>query len=694
MRSSTVFRGGGWMEAKRKPFRNWVPTWDSFPSGSLHLGMGQENVRSFYISEFPDTTKAKDLFGLFGCIGCVVEFSIAPRRNKVGKRFGFARFKDVLDSRLLAVSLDNVIICGRKIHANEPRFERMAPVGRCFVGGKRGLGAGPGKGVERQRDSRVEGFGYRGRHGNRSYADVVVDKVQELPETSRNLLEFFSSVEVRNRLGKAFVGKVLIAGSTFGIQTKLEMEGIFAIKATPLGEWLCLLEESESGVIDSLVEEGELWWKNCFEKISKWEDCDVDSERSMWIRIYGVPIQAWNADFFVMLADSLGKFFCLDEGTVGDSCLAVARMRILVPLDFKLPDSVMVCIDGRDFRLVLREDSGFHNSTGHRSNSSVSDSNPSESEIFSVDIMAESDDEIEEFSSAQVATGSVKEGDRVKQAESAGDLNVEGRVSPGRVVSVPSRRVAAGSPTSSKLDSGSAASICSKVDANGLLSENCSVDSSSFVKESFDRTFINDDFTGSVAREVVGSGEATGNGGINSSCSRNLIDVKGDSGAFDQALSIIKDRRRCRKKRSSMRKLSVCAGSLHNRATRVANFHRGRSLFSKQRATVSHPGLGPSSPKAIKGFSLPLEPVLDLSRGDRVDSSIGGTGESIDIINNNRRQWSMLDREDGTKLWKAMEALGVMNKGKEEQTIQRIHLLENEAMSRKSGKKESKIGFP
>lgn len=33
-------------------------------------------------------------------------------------------FKEVEDARLLAVSLDNVQIVGKKIHANVPRFER------------------------------------------------------------------------------------------------------------------------------------------------------------------------------------------------------------------------------------------------------------------------------------------------------------------------------------------------------------------------------------------------------------------------------------------------------------------------------------------------------------------------------------------------------------------------------------------
>src|SRR3954470_5350777 len=78
-------------------------SWDCFPWGGRSLNLPKDGVKqdvqSFYVSEFPDSHSAKDLFDLFGCVGKVVEVSIAPRRNNVGKRFGFARFVDVESDR-------------------------------------------------------------------------------------------------------------------------------------------------------------------------------------------------------------------------------------------------------------------------------------------------------------------------------------------------------------------------------------------------------------------------------------------------------------------------------------------------------------------------------------------------------------------------------------------------------------------
>lgn len=40
-----------------------------------------------------DRTKLADIFSLFGCIGDILEVVIPPKRNKLGKRFSFPKFR-------------------------------------------------------------------------------------------------------------------------------------------------------------------------------------------------------------------------------------------------------------------------------------------------------------------------------------------------------------------------------------------------------------------------------------------------------------------------------------------------------------------------------------------------------------------------------------------------------------------------
>lgn len=54
----------------------------------------------------------------------VRDLYIPPRRDKVGRRFGFVKFKDVLDLRELEKKLEAVQVGEKRVHLNLARFER------------------------------------------------------------------------------------------------------------------------------------------------------------------------------------------------------------------------------------------------------------------------------------------------------------------------------------------------------------------------------------------------------------------------------------------------------------------------------------------------------------------------------------------------------------------------------------------
>lgn len=86
---------GGWSIVRRKTRLGEAKgRWESFSKvrRSRLSNEYEEKVTTLYISEFPEFSSARELYELFRCVGDVVEVSILPRRNKVGKRFGFTRF--------------------------------------------------------------------------------------------------------------------------------------------------------------------------------------------------------------------------------------------------------------------------------------------------------------------------------------------------------------------------------------------------------------------------------------------------------------------------------------------------------------------------------------------------------------------------------------------------------------------------
>lgn len=95
-----------------------------FPEDRREEVIEDKGISKVYLSEFLERMKATHIVNLFVEHDELSEVVISPKRNKFGKRFGFARLRGVDDCRFLAVKLDNIFNDRNKIYANVLRFER------------------------------------------------------------------------------------------------------------------------------------------------------------------------------------------------------------------------------------------------------------------------------------------------------------------------------------------------------------------------------------------------------------------------------------------------------------------------------------------------------------------------------------------------------------------------------------------
>ncbi|GJW95793.1 RNA-directed DNA polymerase, eukaryota [Tanacetum coccineum] len=79
---------------------------------------------SVYITNFPESVSAKELFHACKQYGHVVDSFIPTKRSKNGKRFGFVRFINVFNEERLVNNLCTVWVDHYKLHANIARFQR------------------------------------------------------------------------------------------------------------------------------------------------------------------------------------------------------------------------------------------------------------------------------------------------------------------------------------------------------------------------------------------------------------------------------------------------------------------------------------------------------------------------------------------------------------------------------------------
>nr|GEX00333.1 putative RNA-directed DNA polymerase, eukaryota, reverse transcriptase zinc-binding domain protein [Tanacetum cinerariifolium] len=87
---------------------------------------------SIFVTNFPDSFSAKDLFHSCKQYGHVVDTFIPSKRSKAWKRFGFVRFINVFNVERLVNNLCTIWVDRFKFHANIARFHRAPLNGNKF----------------------------------------------------------------------------------------------------------------------------------------------------------------------------------------------------------------------------------------------------------------------------------------------------------------------------------------------------------------------------------------------------------------------------------------------------------------------------------------------------------------------------------------------------------------------------------
>ncbi|GJV89966.1 RNA-directed DNA polymerase, eukaryota, reverse transcriptase zinc-binding domain protein [Tanacetum coccineum] len=84
----------------------------------------EKTATSFYVTNFPDSINAKDLWTVCTPFGRLVDAFIANKRSKGGKRFGFICYVGVNDITSFVRSLSNIWIGSFHLYVTTARFQR------------------------------------------------------------------------------------------------------------------------------------------------------------------------------------------------------------------------------------------------------------------------------------------------------------------------------------------------------------------------------------------------------------------------------------------------------------------------------------------------------------------------------------------------------------------------------------------
>ncbi|GKB52428.1 RNA-directed DNA polymerase, eukaryota [Tanacetum coccineum] len=256
--------------------------------------------KSIFVTNFPDSTSAKDLWKLCQDYGNVVDVYIPNRKSKAGKRFAFVRFIKVDNIDRLVGNLCTLWIGRMHLHANVVRFERSST-----------------------QSSRPTFSARPNSFGTSSFATVLKGKVNTPLTTTA-------------------APAMVIDESCVGFQN---------VKLVYLGGlWVMFEMESLKTKKKFMQHVGVASW---FNRLCNAQTDFVPREQIIWVDIEGVPLHAWSRGTFNKIGSKWGEVMELEESK--DDLFTHKRICIMTKQEDNILEKFKIIVQGKNFVIRAKE---------------------------------------------------------------------------------------------------------------------------------------------------------------------------------------------------------------------------------------------------------------------------------------------------------------------------------------------------
>nr|GEX77526.1 RNA-directed DNA polymerase, eukaryota [Tanacetum cinerariifolium] len=264
---------------------------------------------SIYVTNFPESITANELFQSCTVYGHVVDSFIPNKRAKNGKRFGFVRFINVFRVDRLASNLCTVWIKSHKLQANAAKFQR-APINGSSKGGSLNVNS-MGRKMEGKNQSKTNvKVDSLNRGGGVSFAKVVkrdVNKGVGETEPKSGLV-----LEDECLVSKNLVNTLMVRVKEFASLANLKM---------------------------TLANEGFM------------------EKRIAWVEVEGIPLKLWSDKTFRRITFKWGELLDVDDHE--DSCFHSKRLCIHTKFNKSIEEDFKVIYRGAIYWVRAKETMGW-----------------------------------------------------------------------------------------------------------------------------------------------------------------------------------------------------------------------------------------------------------------------------------------------------------------------------------------------
>jgi hypothetical protein len=160
---------------------------------------------------------------------------------------------------------------------------------------------------------------------------------------------------------KAGVVATIASGdSVLALQQRLDEAGFGRVVVKPMGGDKVFFHCTGKEDIWKIVNDAISFFSMLFTDMQKWSGEKCTYERGAWLRLYGVPVHAWNNDFLNLCVSAVGKLIQADESTMEKSRFDFARILVSTTHVEVIKQSSVFFIDGRKFHVNMFEEWGYN----------------------------------------------------------------------------------------------------------------------------------------------------------------------------------------------------------------------------------------------------------------------------------------------------------------------------------------------
>ncbi|GJV68191.1 nucleotide-binding alpha-beta plait domain-containing protein [Tanacetum coccineum] len=303
---------------------------------------------SIFITNFPDSFNAKDLWRVCNQYGTVVDTFIPDKRSKANKRYGFVRFIKADNVERLVSNLCTIWVGKLKLHANIARFQRKPLNQNSSQTYKIQTNKHGQKDVSIMKAANgfAGSFAHAVKKGTKShYEEVESQPALVLDESCLN----------QSDMSTALMGKVKTFDSLSNLKPVLAKEGFDEITLKYMGGLWVLIDFQTITTNDKFMANTSVvsWFSHLQQALHN----VFIEDRTIWVNIDGVPLKVWTKNTFNRITSKWGELIYDDDQE--EMSFHNKRICVLTKLKESISESFKIIVQGKVFWVRAKEECGW-----------------------------------------------------------------------------------------------------------------------------------------------------------------------------------------------------------------------------------------------------------------------------------------------------------------------------------------------